>query len=137
MDGDGDVDCDDWTCFRFVWTGPGTAPDLSDCGGAGVNDPVNDPAQPGTSTSRAYPNPTAGSTEIRFNVSRFGMVRLAVYDMNGRVVRTLVDGPRSAGEHAVTWDGRNSAGTPVASGMYFYRLATPGQSESNKIVLSQ
>ena len=137
MDGDGDVDCDDWTCFRFAWTGPGAVPDLTACSGAGVIDPANDPARPGTAMSFAHPNPTASTVEIRYSVSRLGMVSLVVYDMRGRVVRTLVDGPRCEGEHSVTWDGRNSAGTPVASGMYFYRLSTPGQSESSKIVISQ
>ena len=83
-----------------------------------VIDPANDPARPGTAMSFAHPNPTASTVEIRYSVSRLGMVSLVVYDMRGRVVRTLVDGPRCEGEHSVTWDGRNSAGTPVASGMY-------------------
>ena len=137
MDGDGDVDCQDWTGFKFAWTGPGTVPDLSDCSGAGVIDPANDPARAGTAISRAHPNPMATEVEISFSVGRTGMVSLVVYDMRGRVVRKLVDGPRCAGDYSVTWDGRNSAGTPVASGMYLYRLSTPGQSESSKIVISQ
>lgn len=136
MDGDDDVDCDDWTCFQFAWTDTGPVPDLPECAGAGINDPVYPPANT-EARSRAFPNPTPGTAEIRFNVSRMGMVKLTVYDMNGRVVKTLVDGPRTAGEHTVTWDGRNEDGVPVAGGVYFYRLATPGMSESNKIVISQ
>jgi hypothetical protein len=137
MDGDGDVDCDDWTIFQFAWTSTGPIPDLPDCGGAGITEPVGGPARPEGVMSRAHPNPTAMTTQISFDVSRMGMVSLVVYDMNGRAVRTLVDGPRGAGEHSVTWNGRNDAGERVAGGVYFYRLSTPGLSESDKIVISR
>jgi hypothetical protein len=137
MDGDDDIDCDDWAIFEFAWTDPGPVPDLPDCGGAGVG-PRGDPTTQGEEAlSRAYPNPAASSTRIIFNVSCMGMVRLAVFDLSGRTVRNLVDGPRSAGEHTVTWDGRNDAGAPVAAGVYFYRLSTPGRSEGHKIVISR
>lgn len=137
MDRDGDVDCDDWVWFRFAWTDTSPIPDLSQCGDAGAGEPVDVPNPGGPDGALAYPNPTRGETEIRFSVSRMGMVRLTVFDMNGRVVKTLIYGPRSAGEHTVTWDGRNEAGLPVAAGVYFYRLATPGLSRSSKIVVSQ
>jgi hypothetical protein len=50
-------------------------------------------------------------------------------------VRTLVDGVRGAGPHDAQWDGRDADGRALASGVYFYRLSTPGRSESKKMVL--
>lgn len=137
MDEDGDIDCDDWTSFQFAWTGPGPIPNLPDCGGAGIEPPVDDPALPEGANSRAHPNPAVGSTRISFNVNRMGMVSLAVYDMRGRVVRTLLEEPMGAGRHSVTWDARSDSGARVAGGVYFYRLSTPGQSEGHKIVISR
>jgi flagellar hook assembly protein FlgD len=53
----------------------------------------------------------------------------------GELVRTLVNENRAAGPHAVVWDGRNDTGSPVASGVYFYRLVTKGFSQTRKMVL--
>jgi len=52
-------------------------------------------------------------------------VTLAVYDINGRLVRTLVGQPLGAGSHAVVWDGKDAMGRAVASGVYVYRLTAP------------
>lgn len=82
-----------------------------------------------------YPNPFNPTTEIRFDVTRPGPVRLTVYDLLGRAVRTLVDGFRTSGPHAVVWDGRNDAGEPAASGIYFYRMDASGFTESRMMVL--
>lgn len=70
------------------------------------------------------PNPFgAGGTTISFNVKRStSHVSLSVYDLSGRLVRTLVDESREPGHHAVSWDGRNDMGEEVASGIYFCRL---------------
>lgn len=70
----------------------------------------------------AIPNPFAGATAFSYVLRRPGTVRLAVYDVEGRTIRTLVDGPQAVGEHQVTWDARDSRGKPVASGVYFARL---------------
>ena len=95
-----------------------------------------DPAVPPPFTLRPnYPNPFNPTTEIRFDVSRPGPVRLAVYDLLGREVRTLVEGFRPAGAHAVVWDGRSDAGETVASGVYLYRMEAGGFTESRLMVL--
>ncbi len=95
-----------------------------------------DPGVPPPFTLRSnYPNPFNPTTEIRFDVSRPGPVRLAVYDLLGREVRTLVDGFRAAGAHTVVWDGRSDAGETVASGVYLYRMAAGGFTESRMMVL--
>jgi glucose/arabinose dehydrogenase len=71
-----------------------------------------------------YPNPFNPSTDIEFSTQGSGTVTLAVYDLLGRHVRTLVNGVVPAGTHSVRWDGRDSQGKPVGSGVYFYRLET-------------
>jgi len=82
-----------------------------------------------------YPNPFNPSTTIKFAVPRAGHVSLNVYDLAGRLVRTLVDGDLPADEHAVIWDGRNVSGRQVASGTYYYRLNADGFSETRQMML--
>ena len=82
-----------------------------------------------------YPNPFNPTTEIRFTLTDPGQVTLQVYDLLGRKVATLVDGELSAKAHAVTWNGRDAAGQPVASGTYLYRLETDGFSKTRTMTL--
>jgi hypothetical protein len=82
------------------------------------------------------PNPFNPATEIRFSVPAGGAsVSLRVYDVTGRLVRTLVDGHRAAGTHTVTWQGDDDRGRPAASGTYVYRLTAPSFSELRTMVL--
>jgi hypothetical protein len=69
------------------------------------------------------PNPFAGTSEIPFLLPRAGEARVEVYNTLGVRVRTLTRGTRSAGQHTVTWDGRDGSGHKVASGVYLVRLA--------------
>jgi flagellar hook assembly protein FlgD len=62
-------------------------------------------------------------------------VKLTVYDVEGRLVRTLIDTKLPPGEFEARWDGRGNGGAPVAAGVYFYRLTTPDGSETKKMVL--
>jgi outer membrane protein assembly factor BamB len=80
------------------------------------------------------PNPSAGVVLLEWVVPRKTQVRLDVVDVQGRVVRTLVDGPASAGENFSRWDGRNSEGDEAAAGIYFVRLRADGLSGSRKLV---
>ena len=69
-----------------------------------------------------YPNPFNPETRIRFQLAENSNVRLMIYDVLGRKVRTLVSDRMDAGHHVLNWDGLNDAGTAVASGMYVYRI---------------
>jgi hypothetical protein len=82
-----------------------------------------------------YPNPFNPSTTIRFSLPEAQEVRLAIYDVEGRLVRSLVDGVEPAGVNRVTWDGVDNDGSPVASGIYFVRLTDGQQAATRKIVL--
>jgi flagellar hook assembly protein FlgD len=74
----------------------------------------------------AWPNPFADATAVRFELARAGDVRLAVYDVRGRLVRAFDHRGLLAGTHAIEWDGRDRRGTRVPAGVYLYEIASPG-----------
>lgn len=83
------------------------------------------------------PNPvTAPRTTLRFDLASPGRVTLAIYDVRGRHVATLLDTERAAGTHAVSWDGRESGGRDAANGVYFAELRTAdGTGSSRRFVI--
>ncbi|MGD8395133.1 MAG: FlgD immunoglobulin-like domain containing protein, partial [Candidatus Eiseniibacteriota bacterium] len=85
----------------------------------------------------ARPNPADAQDRatIRFTLAARGHVRLRVYDVGGRHVRTLVDAVLDAAGHAVDWDGRDAQGRRLSSGVYFYELDAPGYTAARKLVL--
>ena len=74
-------------------------------------------------------------TTIPFEVVTSGDTHIAVYDILGREVATLVDREMASGMHQVTWDGRDHSGRSVPSGMYLYRLAVNGQVSTRRMTL--
>jgi len=82
-----------------------------------------------------YPNPFNPKTSIMFDLPTPGPVELSVYDVKGRLVTTLVDGDMLAGSHEVVWQGRDAAGAPVSSGVYFARVIAGGDAVSKKMLL--
>jgi hypothetical protein len=82
-----------------------------------------------------FPNPFNPATRISFGLGAASPVRLRVYDAAGRLVRALVDEARPAGHYTEIWDGRDSRGAVVASGIYFYRLEAGAFAETRKMVL--
>jgi hypothetical protein len=82
------------------------------------------------------PNPFNPATTIHYSLGRgTDRARLAVYDVAGRLVAVLSDGPAAAGDHEARWDGRDGDGHPVSSGVYFVRLSADGWSGSTKMTL--
>jgi hypothetical protein len=84
-----------------------------------------------------YPNPFNPATTIRYALpaGRNAPTSLVVYDVRGARVRVLVSEEKAPGVHTAVWDGRNDAGVPVGSGVYFYRLSAAGRVETRKMVL--
>jgi PKD repeat protein len=81
-----------------------------------------------TFTAIASPNPLNPSTKLEFKTSQAGRVTVQVYDLQGRLVKTLQDGTMPAGYNTVHWDGSTGNGTKVSSGMYYLRVkATEGE----------
>jgi hypothetical protein len=87
------------------------------------------PPHPGpfiTAFEPPYPNPMTQCIKLEFQIGKPGMVNLAVYDLQGRRVRTLVHDRLEASEYGNFWNGRNDAGTQMKNGIYFIRLMAPG-----------
>ncbi|MCB1161496.1 MAG: FlgD immunoglobulin-like domain containing protein [Candidatus Krumholzibacteriia bacterium] len=82
-----------------------------------------------------HPNPFNPKTEISFSLGQAGAVSLDVFDASGRKVKTLLAQPMQQGQHTATWNGDTDAGTPAASGLYFYRLRANGVDETRKMML--
>ncbi len=81
------------------------------------------------------PNPFNPMTQIRFSLPSDQRVELAVYDLRGQKVATLVRDALRAGRHEVTWLGRDDSGRQVSSGTYVYRLTADGRTLTNKMLL--
>jgi hypothetical protein len=80
-----------------------------------------------------YPNPFNADTHIEFKLAEPGHTTLKIYNTMGQLVRTLVDRDMEANHHKVLWNGRNDSGQMVASGIYFYRLASGRFAETKKM----
>ncbi len=82
-----------------------------------------------------YPNPFNPITTIKYELPVPTDVKLEIFDILGRRVRTVVDAKQDAGYHRVQWDGKNSYGLQVATGVYFYRIKAEGFVKTRKMVL--
>jgi hypothetical protein len=103
-------------------------------GAQGIEDPVAAPANQ-FAVDQNVPNPFNPSTEIHYSLPFAMAMSLKIYDVEGRMIRTLAEGTMTAGDHVATWDGRDGQGTSVASGIYYYRLESPEYGATRKMVL--
>jgi hypothetical protein len=71
---------------------------------------------------RVWPNPARSGSRIAFRLAEAGPVRVDVFDVAGRAVRTLLEGRLDAGDHEISWEGRDERGIAVPSGVYFLRV---------------
>ena len=85
----------------------------------------------------AAPNPFNPTTLLSFTMPTDGVVRVSVHDLQGRLVRTLVDGVRGAGEHSVVFDGRDESGHTLASSVYLVRAQSAGLTSWTKVLLAK
>ena len=105
-----------------------------DATGAVANENVV--ALPGVSMRQNLRNPFSSQTTIEYALAGPERVRIVIYDMRGRTVRTLVKGLIvPAGRHAVAWDGRGDDGRDLPSGVYFSRLEAGGQTAQGRMTL--
>jgi hypothetical protein len=104
----------------------------------GVDRPGDGPIAVGPShLFQNIPNPFSPETSIAFELPRGGRAELRIYDVNGRLVRTLLNANRKPGTHKLRWDGSDGSGRTVPSGVYFYSLTAPGVDESRKMILAK
>jgi flagellar hook assembly protein FlgD len=86
----------------------------------------------------AAPNPFHPSTEVVLDVPPLtgsASIAVRIYDVSGRLVRELHEGPLTAGAHRFRWDGRDAKGRGLAGGVYFLRANGPGFEAAEKLVL--
>ncbi|MGC8594438.1 MAG: carboxypeptidase regulatory-like domain-containing protein [Candidatus Kryptoniota bacterium] len=94
------------------------------------------PIQPTSySLEQNYPNPFNPTTQIVFSIPQTERVTIDIYNILGEKVATLVNGTLNAGTHIVTFDARNSSGSLLPTGVYFYRLSTPDFTATRKMLL--
>ena len=105
--------------------------------GSSEFDAFSDGVDRGVVLCQNYPNPLNPSTSIVFTLPSKQAVDLAVYDLTGRRVCTLVSGPQDAGVHTVEWDGHDQSGNDVSSGVYFYKLRAGDDTVTRKLLVTQ
>ena len=88
-----------------------------------------------TELYQAYPNPFNSSTQIKIHIPRTSRTKLEIFDIQGRLVDTLVDRTLGAGEYSFGWNGTNQAGRSVSSGSYFYRLKSGEDAITRRMML--
>jgi hypothetical protein len=99
-------------------------------------DVPNAPKPPEFGLWQNSPNPFNPFTTIEYEIPAGGAkATLEVYSIDGRLVTTLFDGMKAEGRHTVQWDGRDADGRELPSGVYFYRLKTPGEETTRKMLL--
>jgi hypothetical protein len=118
-----------WICNVLVCRIP---PAIVDVPGGEITKPPTFRAALGN----AYPNPMNPTTRIQFtNAREGGKVTLQIFDVTGRLVKTLLNENMTAGPHEVSWDGSTDAGSGVTSGMYFYKMSTKDFVSAKKLVV--
>ena len=110
-------------CFQFT-------------GSVGVNDDSNDSEQPRRfQLAQNYPNPFNSGTIIEYLTPESGHVKIQIYNTLGQLVNTVFDDFVGLGQHQAFWNGSNSAGQRVASGVYFYTVETDAGGQSKKMIV--
>jgi hypothetical protein len=105
-------------------------------------DPITtgvEPSTPQVAFTRLFqnsPNPFNPKTTVRYQLHDKALVKLQIFDVSGKLVRTLVDNVQELGQYAISWDGTTDAGREVSSGVYWVRMATSlGFQSSTKMVV--
>jgi hypothetical protein len=110
--------------------GPALVVDITATGVTGVEDGKS----PAGIHLSSRPNPFQGASRILYELPAAGPASVAIYDVKGSRVATLLDRVESAGRHEVAWDGRDSRGVPVAAGIYIVKLSTGSQHAKVKLI---
>jgi 1,4-alpha-glucan branching enzyme len=98
----------------------------------GVEPPAHSPGS--LELASPWPNPSRGTSLLRFTLPQASRVRLSVHDVAGREVAVATEGDLAAGEHSTVWDGLDGSGRAAAPGLYFVRLTTPQGARTTRLV---
>lgn len=104
--------------------------------GVGIGNDTENPVWSTPFNMSCSPNPVRGTSVISYVLSDNAVVHIDLYDISGRIIRTLVNGEYDiSGEHSVMWDGRNDSGSPATPGIYFCRLESGSFACTLEIIL--
>ncbi len=98
---------------------------------------VFNPHQLITKLYNAKPNPFRTQTTIHYSLSNKTKVSLSIYDVSGRLVKTLVKGEQEAGFYNINWNSKNNHNQSVSEGIYFYQLQTLNYTSTKKLIVIQ
>ncbi|HOT96889.1 MAG TPA: right-handed parallel beta-helix repeat-containing protein [bacterium] len=122
------------------WPYAGSAPDLGALEGniaASVHHhSTPSPQRGGVMLENGMPNPFKQETRLRYRLNSNANVQMEIYDLSGRIVATLVSEEQPKGFYTQSWDGRDSAGKLLPSGIYFCRLRTPAEQIVQKLIIT-
>ena len=82
-----------------------------------------------------YPNPFNPNTTLRYDLPENRMINITIYDMMGRIVKTLINGSKTAGFKSVQWNGTNDKNEPVSAGLYLYTIQAGDFRQTKKMVI--
>jgi len=105
-----------------------------------TEDKTGETIEPNALVTRLYsakPNPFVNQTAIRYSLSTKTKASLLIYDITGRLVKTLVNTSNEPGIYSINWNGRNERDQEVAAGIYFYQLKTDNYLKTNKFLLTK
>ena len=106
--------------------------DTSNCSQASI---IEDIAPITYNLYNAYPNPFNPITTLRYDLPEDVLVNITIYDMMGRVVKTMVNSQQNAGFKSVQWNATNDKGSPVSAGLYLYTIQAGEFRQTKKMVL--
>ncbi len=89
------------------------------------------------SLKQNFPNPFNGQTNIEFTIQNPNNISIEIFDVNGRIIRTLFDGYHNSGTSILKWDGKNKLNEIVSTGIYFYNIKTENYIKTKKLIFSK
>lgn len=134
---DGQAPTESWSMvFRTIlWKDELNNISVSDTWGGSPSTAPAGTLEKGLALLPPLPNPTRGDTMLRFQLPESSEVDLSVFDLRGRRVATIFDGPTYGPNTSVRWDGRDLSGRPVSQGVYVIRLRSPEGETTQKLSL--
>ncbi|MCK4527037.1 T9SS type A sorting domain-containing protein [candidate division WOR-3 bacterium] len=120
-------------CIRFTYSGKGSPVDEERERRIAMERDGNLPKV--FALSQNLPNPFSDRTTIRFTLPKESNVSLKIYNVNGQLIKTLVNGHNNAGNYSVKWDGKDDNEKDVSKGIYFYRIEAGAFSEIKKMIM--
>jgi flagellar hook assembly protein FlgD len=87
------------------------------------------------SLSQNHPNPFNPITSLRYDLPNDGLVNITIYNMMGRIVKTLVNGSQTAGHKSIQWNATDDRNEPVSAGLYLYTIQAGEFRQTRKMVL--